>query len=113
MDDVDFNLVYVLADASKLGQVMRNFLSNALKCTPSGGQVTVHLSLANEGNIQQEKILCIAVTDAGPGMSREELPSVFRKSSLLDQGQLQSDWGFGMGLYSTLSSSITHPLLCS
>ena len=41
----DIEDIYIEGDRHKLGQVIRNLLSNALKFTPSGGNVTVKTSL--------------------------------------------------------------------
>lgn len=54
--------VLVLMDVTKISQVLRNLISNALKFTPSGGSVTVIASL-------REDIIRIEVHDTGPGIS--------------------------------------------
>ena len=60
----------VLADPGRLHQVIDNLLSNAHKYTPAGGQV--QMILRSYGGRAR-----LAVTDTGPGISREDQPHVF------------------------------------
>ena len=62
--------VSVLADAQRLHQVVTNLLSNALKFTPSGGQVTLETGL--DGVMAR-----LRVADTGPGIADDELPRIF------------------------------------
>jgi two-component system, OmpR family, sensor histidine kinase BaeS len=60
----------VLADPGRLHQVITNLLSNALKFTPPGGQVSMSLS-RNGGQARLE------VSDTGPGISPDDQLHVF------------------------------------
>ena len=60
----------VLGDPGRLHQIVVNLLSNALKFTPSGGQVRMTLPAA-DGQARLE------VADTGPGISPEDQPQVF------------------------------------
>ncbi|MDQ3679905.1 MAG: ATP-binding protein [Actinomycetota bacterium] len=60
----------VRGDPGRLHQVVTNLLTNALKFTPAGGQVTV--AVRRNGDAAE-----LAVTDSGIGMAPEELPHVF------------------------------------
>jgi two-component system, OmpR family, sensor histidine kinase BaeS len=60
----------VLADAGRVHQVIANLLSNALKFTPSGGQVQMTLSVAG-GKARLE------VSDSGPGIAPDDQAHVF------------------------------------
>ena len=60
----------IYADRDRVKQVLINLLDNAIKFTPSGGQVTVQ-SRANE------LIWELNVTDTGPGVSDTDLPNLF------------------------------------
>ena len=57
---------WVLADPDRLLQAVSNLVDNALRCTPSGGQVTVE---AEERTLR--------VRDTGPGLAAEDLPHAF------------------------------------
>lgn len=58
------------SDPAKLGLILRNAIENAIKYTPSGGEVTLRL-IAHEGQS------IIEITDSGPGISNDELERVF------------------------------------
>eukprot|EP01041_Mallomonas_annulata_P010031 gene10031-20891_t len=64
---INNNDVDIIADRSKLGQVISNLLSNALKFTPSGGAVTVMARLASSSYSSTR--LVIEVNDTGCGIS--------------------------------------------
>jgi len=60
----------VLADASRVRQVLSNLVGNAIKFTAAGGRLSVAVSAANG-------FAHIAVSDTGIGISREQLANVF------------------------------------
>ncbi len=59
------------ADEGRVRQVLRNLLSNAVRHTPAGGQVTVSAGRGSAG------WLTVRVIDTGSGITPELLPSVF------------------------------------
>ncbi|MEC5387267.1 ATP-binding protein [Uliginosibacterium sp. H3] len=65
---------HLIADAVRLGQLVRNLLSNAIKFSPEGGTIT--LSIANSPAAAGIE-LCVA--DEGPGIPADELESIFDK----------------------------------
>ena len=81
----------VLADATRLQQVLWNLLSNAVKFTPTGGRITVR---ANQGN---ERIV-IEVTDTGIGLDPAFLPHVFDRFRQADSATTRRHGGLGLGL---------------
>ncbi|HEX7269907.1 MAG TPA: ATP-binding protein [Streptosporangiaceae bacterium] len=60
----------ILADPGRLHQVITNLLTNALKFTPPGGQVTLRTGLDDGDAVLQ-------VTDTGVGIPADELPHIF------------------------------------
>ena len=82
---------HVLADESRLQQVVWNLLSNAIKFTPPGGRIDVRARVVN---LQYE----IAVTDTGRGISAEFLPQIFERFSQQESGTGKSFAGLGIGL---------------
>jgi PAS domain S-box-containing protein len=82
---------HVLADESRLQQVVWNLLSNAIKFTPTGGRIDVHAGVVDS---QYE----IAVTDTGRGISPEFLPQIFERFSQQESGTGKSFAGLGIGL---------------
>lgn len=81
----------VFGDLIRLQQVFTNLLTNALKFTPEGGNVSVNLS-ANDGKV------IISVEDDGQGINAETLPHIFRQFSQGDQTVSREQAGLGLGL---------------
>ncbi|MBE9012871.1 response regulator, partial [Pseudanabaenaceae cyanobacterium LEGE 13415] len=81
----------VLGDAGRLQQVVWNLLTNAVKFTPAGGQVTVRLAkINNQAQIQ--------VIDPGRGISPDFLPHVFERFRQADSSTTRKFGGLGLGL---------------
>ncbi|WP_257454446.1 hybrid sensor histidine kinase/response regulator [Archangium lipolyticum] len=78
-------------DAERLQQVVWNLLTNAIKFTPSGGQVVVRLE-QGEGEARLE------VEDTGQGIAPSFLPHVFERFRQADSSSTRSHGGLGLGL---------------
>jgi two-component system sensor histidine kinase BaeS len=75
-------------DPVRIGQVLANLLSNAVRLTPAGGSVVVSADPAQDG-----KAVAFSVADTGPGVAPEVLPHMFdRFVRAADSG------GAGLGL---------------
>jgi signal transduction histidine kinase len=81
----------LLGDRGRLAQVVDNLLSNALKFTPEGGNVTVTLARTN-GNAS------LVVADTGAGMRPDELGHLFERFYRTDDARAQAIQGTGLGL---------------
>lgn len=81
----------VLGDAARLQQVVWNLVSNAVKFTSSGGQITVELRQL--GNLAQVRVL-----DTGKGISPDFLPHVFEYFRQADSTTTRKFGGLGLGL---------------
>ncbi|HSK34156.1 MAG TPA: HAMP domain-containing sensor histidine kinase [Propionicimonas sp.] len=81
----------VVADASRIGQVLGNLLTNALRHTPAGGRVEV--SVEEDGND-----IVLAVTDDGDGIPAEHLPRIFDRFYRVDAARDRDHGGTGVGL---------------
>ena len=79
------------ADQGRLQQLIWNLLANAIKFTPSGGRVRVHVASAG-GQIE------LAVSDTGIGISPEFLPYVFDRFRQGDASFAREHGGLGLGL---------------
>lgn len=82
---------YISGDASRLQQVVWNLLANAIKFTPSGGTVEVHLQRA-------DSYVQIRVSDNGQGISADFLPFIFDRFRQGDGTTTRSQGGLGLGL---------------
>jgi len=81
----------IVADSTRLGQVLGNLVSNALRYTPTGGQITMAVNCVGE-RIQ------LTVHDSGPGISEESLPHIFERFYRGDRSRSRSEGGSGLGL---------------
>ena len=88
---VDPGLPPLLADASRLQQVVWNLLTNAVKFTGRGGEVTV-TALRRGDHVE------IAVADNGIGIREEFLPFVFDRFRQQDSSTTRVHSGLGLGL---------------
>ena len=83
--------VNVLADATRLQQVLWNLLSNAVKFTPNGGRISVTAE-------QTDRRLRIEVADSGIGIDPSFLPHVFDRFRQADSATTRRFGGLGIGL---------------
>jgi signal transduction histidine kinase len=81
----------VLADADRISQVLENLLDNAIRYSPSGGDVTV--TLAREAG----QVAC-RVADTGPGIAARHLPFIFDRFYRADPARGRVEGGSGLGL---------------
>ena len=81
----------VWADKDQVRLVIRNLVSNALKFTFAGGQVTI-------GAIVLEDAVRIFVKDTGVGIADDDLSKLFIKQSLWSAKGTNNEKGLGLGL---------------
>ncbi len=85
--------IWVKADAPRIEQVLDNLLSNALKFSPQGSVVKVHMNPDSKAGVLE-----VAVSDAGPGIAAEDLPHIFERFYQGKMKAKQSTAGSGLGL---------------
>ena len=81
----------VLADKNMMKTVMRNLISNALKFTPRGGEISVWAS-------ESENDTRLLVEDTGLGISPENMDKLFDKKKSFTTAGTESEKGSGLGL---------------
>jgi signal transduction histidine kinase/ActR/RegA family two-component response regulator len=81
----------VQGDPARLQQVVWNLLINAIKFTPRGGCIEVHLEQTDEWQV-------VVVKDNGEGISTEFLPYVFERFRQADSSSRRQHGGLGLGL---------------
>ncbi|MFD2573604.1 two-component regulator propeller domain-containing protein [Spirosoma soli] len=86
-----------LFDADKWGKILTNLLSNALKFTPAGGQITVTSHLLFSPTDEEPQVQ-IVVADTGIGIPAEHLPHVFDRFYQVDDSRTRAYEGTGIGL---------------
>jgi PAS domain S-box-containing protein len=84
-------LVFVDADEFRLAQVFQNLLTNAAKYTPSGGSITVRLTIRDGQAI-------VEIEDNGEGIAADILPTIFEPFVQGTRKLERSTGGLGIGL---------------
>ncbi|MFO0996179.1 MAG: ATP-binding protein [Alphaproteobacteria bacterium] len=89
---LDPSLPTLLADETKVRQVLLNILTNAVKFTPPGGSVTVEASVTEDGE------LAVRITDTGIGIAPEEMQTVLEPFGQVDSSFTRKQQGTGLGI---------------
>ncbi len=82
----------VIGDIDRLEQVFSNLLDNALKHTPTGGEVSITARQPHPNFVE------IAVTDTGPGIPAEQLWHVFERFYRADPSGGKAGAGLGLAI---------------
>ena len=91
---VEASALSAMINVDELLRAVTNLLSNALKFTPSGGTVTVRV--ADNG-----KEAVVSVSDTGPGMTEEDLHTIFHAYAQADVDAALKMKSTGLGLVIT------------
>ncbi len=87
---------HYIGDALRINQILVNLLSNALKFTPAGGTISVHIRELHRANGFAH--LEFKVTDSGIGMSRHFLERIFLPFEQENADIARNKVGSGLGL---------------
>lgn len=87
---------FVIGDRMRLSQVMVNFISNALKFTPEGGDVSVTFRQMREND--NMAFYVIRVHDTGKGMDPRFVSRIFRPFEQEDKSIARHYGGTGLGM---------------
>jgi PAS domain S-box-containing protein len=99
--DIPNSLPLLLADERRLRQIILNLVSNAIKFTDEGGQVTIATRVEETGFL-------ITVSDTGIGMTQEELQQVMEPFVQADTRLSRKYEGSGLGLPLTKALVAAH-----
>lgn len=83
--------VRAAVDEVSFRRMLLILLDNAIKYTPAGGSVTIHMR-------EEENMVAIAVADTGTGIPGNELPFIFDRFWRADQVRSREAGGTGLGL---------------
>ena len=101
----DLSLNY-MGDDLRLSQVLTNLLSNAMKFTPEGGDITLMVEkVGQQGN---RNVLRFSIIDTGIGMSAEQVQRLFNAFEQADGSISRKFGGTGLGL--AISKSIVEKM---
>jgi signal transduction histidine kinase len=85
-------LPLVDADPERVGQVLRNLLTNALTYTPPGGRISIGVEATTSQRVE------VRVEDTGVGIAAEHLPHLFKRFYRADRSRTRATGGSGLGL---------------
>lgn len=84
--------VNIFADPDRLDQIISNLVSNALRSTPTGGQISLRAAYLDDA-------VEIVVADTGTGIAEEDLPNIFDRFWRKDKSRDRKKGpGHGLGL---------------
>lgn len=104
------NLPEIYADSQRLGQVLGNLVSNAIKFTPEGKSITIKSELKNAQNIDRNPYfendlkslngdyVVVSVVDQGIGIKPSDIPKAFDKFTQIENALSRKAGGTGLGL---------------
>lgn len=101
--DIQINIQHdykgtLTADRDRIGQVIINFVTNALKYSPDGNRVDIRIFKNKEDHV------AVSVKDYGIGIDEKEQQQIFKRFYRVAGNKDDTYAGFGIGLY--LSSEI-------
>jgi signal transduction histidine kinase len=74
------------------GSIIRNLVSNAVKFTPKGGQITIIAELLSDNWVK------FTVKDTGIGMNREMIDNLFQLNMQTNRRGTEGEYSSGLGL---------------
>jgi len=83
--------VSVIADPRLIDAVVNNFVSNAIRYTPTGGRVQIQAH-------RSRSVAMVAVRDTGIGIGPEHLDRIFDRLYRVDEARDRATGGSGLGL---------------
>ncbi|HTN33477.1 MAG TPA: PAS domain-containing hybrid sensor histidine kinase/response regulator, partial [Marinobacter sp.] len=93
---------WVRSDSKLLRRVVQNFLSNAIRYTPSGRILL--------GCRRLKGYLRIEVWDTGPGIPEDQLIQIFEEFRRFQHGRDKKGLGLGLAIVDRISSMLNHPV---
>ncbi len=81
----------IIADVDRVGQVVTNYLSNALKYSPPATPIAVRVAVDGQ-------TVRVSVRDEGPGLAKEEQERIWERFYRVEGIEVQSGSGVGLGL---------------
>ena len=89
--DTEVEELIMAVDVNKVDRIILNVLSNAIKFTESGGNISVYISIEKDN-------LRLEVKDTGIGIDQKKLGVIFDKFTQIDTSLTRMNEGTGMGL---------------
>jgi signal transduction histidine kinase len=106
----DDSSLEIVADGTRIRQVLFNLLSNASKFTPEAGKIMVSavrtvapmpVTTSNMGEpsrLETRDVVWVSVSDSGIGIRPDDMPRLFQEFSQVDSSSTRAAQGTGLGL---------------
>jgi len=91
--------IVLYADKNMLNSILNNLIMNAIKFTPTNGEINIFACTADSDT--EKPFIKISVADNGIGMDSETLEMLFTSKKLQSQPGTEKEQGTGMGLMLT------------
>jgi two-component system sensor histidine kinase VicK len=89
--DLPEKAIFIEIDEDKLTQVLDNIISNAMKYSPEGGQITFSVK-------EEEDKIIVSIKDQGIGIPKENIGKIFERFYRVDKARSRKLGGTGLGL---------------
>lgn len=96
--DIPADLPLINVDSQRITQVLANLVTNALRYTPVGGNITLSGYLEQQVSGQDTAQVVLRVHNTGQGIAPEDLPHIFDRFWRADRARARSSGGSGLGL---------------
>ncbi|MGB7334811.1 MAG: ATP-binding protein [Salaquimonas sp.] len=93
---IEPGLTNIIADPTRLNQILINLLSNAINVSPDGG--TIEIEVAQSGNN-----IDLSVTDQGPGIPEENQQNIFERFETLQGTTRKRGAGLGLSIVKSIA----------
>ena len=87
---------FLLGDSYRLRQVLLNLMANAIKFTPTGGEV--RLAVSHAGTRSEAILVRFEISDTGIGMDEPTMKRIFERFTQADSSTTRRYGGTGLGL---------------
>lgn len=89
--DVNYDPIFVVADKSKIEQVLINLIKNSIAYGNENGKTQIRFNAFDSS-------VLVEVTDNGPGIEPQELPRLFERFYRVEKSRNRNEGGAGLGL---------------
>ena len=95
------SLPEIEVDPRRIGQVLDNLVSNAIRYTPQGEKIWLRVKHQQDG-------LCFSIQDSGPGIPESDIAHIFDRFYRADKSRNRDEGGSGLGLAIAKSLIVQH-----
>lgn len=89
--------VFAYADIEMTKTILRNLLNNAIKFTPTDGNIDISLSNHYNGEKKKDQIF-VSIKDSGMGIPNESIPFILESGPITPGEGTEGETGTGLGL---------------